>query len=66
MFKKIEELSDRLLSRFVPNSSAAASCPCGSYPYTGPCWYYLDCGGGLHKDCYCAESSAILYCYECH
>jgi hypothetical protein len=66
MFKKLESFSDRVLNRFVPKAEASASCPCGAYPYTGPCWYYPSCGGGLHRDCYCAQSSAILQCSTCH
>ncbi|WP_203858594.1 hypothetical protein [Plantactinospora mayteni] len=66
MFEKLEMLGDRLLSKFVPTTSAAASCPCGPYPYTGPCYYYPSCGGGLHRDCYCANSAQIIECTGCH
>jgi hypothetical protein len=66
MIKKLEELGDRLLNRFVPASKAAASCPCGPYPYTGPCWYYLSCGGGLYRDCYCERSAAYIWCSVCY
>lgn len=66
MFKKLESLSDRVLNRFVPKAEASASCPCGAYPYTGPCNYVLQCGGGLHKHCYCAQSAAIVSCGACH
>jgi hypothetical protein len=66
MFRKLEELSDRMLSKFVPATSAAASCPCGAYPYTGPCYYILPCSGGQHKQCYCADSGRIVSCGACH
>lgn len=68
MLKTIERLSDRLLNRLAPQTTAAASCPCGSYPYTGPCWHYPThtCTGGRHRDCYCADSGRITSCSECH
>ncbi|ACZ85538.1 hypothetical protein Aros01_09420 [Streptosporangium roseum] len=66
MLEKLEMLGDRLLSRFVPATTAAASCPCGSYPYTGPCWYTLSCGGGKHQDCYCTDSARYISCSSCH
>ncbi|GAA1737130.1 hypothetical protein [Luedemannella helvata] len=67
--KKLEELGERMLSWFVPKSTAAASCPCGSYPYTGPCYYTVQGGSDVqykHKDCYCAQSAAIIICSDWH
>lgn len=63
---KLRYLSDQLLSKFVPAAEASASCPCGAYPYTGPCYYYPSCGGGQHRDCYCADSARIIRCSGCH
>ncbi|MFI7532045.1 hypothetical protein [Streptosporangium sp. NPDC049376] len=65
MLNKLGVLGDRLLSRFVPASSAAASCPCGSYPYTGPCLYEIPCGGGLTKLCLCEDSARRITCSVC-
>lgn len=66
MIKRLEKLGDRMLSRFMPRTTAAASCPCGPYPYTGPCNFYPNCGGGLYRECYCANSGATVRCGPCH
>ncbi|MEU7930616.1 hypothetical protein [Micromonospora echinofusca] len=65
MFKKLEGLSERVLNRFVPSTVASASCPCGSYPYTGPCYYYLPCGMTGTKKCLCKDSASYIQCYAC-
>jgi hypothetical protein len=65
MLKRLEKVGDRLLSRFVPNATAAASCPCGPYPYTGPCYYWQYCGNGYYRLCYCERSAAYIACSAC-
>jgi hypothetical protein len=69
MFKKLEQLSDRMLNRLVPATTASASCPCGSYPYTGPCYYYRQCSSGgsrpRFQQCLCENSAAKITCGPC-
>jgi hypothetical protein len=65
VFKKLEELSEKVLLRFLPATTASASCPCGSYPYNGPCYYYVACGLTGRKKCLCKNGGASITCYAC-
>jgi hypothetical protein len=61
----LQSLSDRLLDRFVPNSTAAASCNCASGA-AGPCFWIEYCGGGMYKDCWCKDFARNVGCTGCH